>query len=154
MAANQPCNAAAPLPDATSDRGDESAETARCSAFPGTKRERGIREAVVRILEETRGHEERRWGPRVPYVRPARVWFQQPQGAGPQSDSSFVVATTDVSFEGVGVLCRREIPVQHVTLQLFGFHFACQLCWSSVIGTQFYRYGLRFLDLLDAPVQG
>jgi len=113
--------------------------------------ERAIHEAVVRLLAETRTEEERRWGPRVPYVRPARLRFEQPGADEPAKAPALLVATTDISFEGAGVVSWQEIPVKRLILELSGISFDCQVRWFSAMGAgegRIYRYGLHFLSLL------
>ena len=155
MTTNHAVGSVAPLEDRINDRPDEAvlvsetAEPSQPSAFPNRNSQQAIHNAVVRLLEDARIGEERRWTPRVPWVRSAVIFFEQPQNPESERKCSFPVVTTDISFEGPGLLSWREIPVQQFLLQLSGFRFACHVRWSKRIADEVYRYGLHFLDVLD-----
>ncbi len=102
---------------------------------------------MVGLLEENRGADERRWQPRVALVLPAQVHFDPPSGE--ELGGSFLVATTDISIEGAGILAWRELPVRQMTLEVAGVRFACEVRWCKRLGGPLYRYGLHFLHLLD-----
>ncbi|OHB73259.1 MAG: hypothetical protein A2V70_20080 [Planctomycetes bacterium RBG_13_63_9] len=155
MAVNDAFTSAEPLRDAVDGPmgrigfGGEAEELLGPPPHTMSESQQAIRDMVIRLLEGTRSDEERRWSPRVPFVRLARLYFDQ--GEGPDSDrgSGVLVATTDISSEGAGVLCWQEIPVRRLQLELPGVRFACEVCWSRRMGHHIYRYGLHFRSLLD-----
>jgi len=157
MTASQSLTAAESFQDATDQHPgkaalvSETAEPAQPSATAGRDRQQPIHEAVLRLLENTRTDEEKRWSPRALYVRPARVRFKQPDDSEARRDTVILAAITDISFEGAGLLSWQEIPVRHLVLELSGVHLACNVRWSQPLGDEIYRYGLHFYDLLDEP---
>lgn len=120
-------------------------------AFPNRKSQEAIQDAVVRLLEETRATEERRWSPRVPFVRPAFICRGEARRRPPQEEHGFQMVSTDISFEGICLLSPEEIPMGPLLLQVEGIRFACDVRWSTQIADRVYRCGLRFVDLLDRP---
>ena len=155
MTTDQSTGSVAHLEDLSNDRAgetvlvSEAAEPSQPLPFPNRKSQQTIHDAVVRLLDDSRVGEEQRWTPRVPWVRPALVIFEQPQNPEPERECTFPVVTTDISFEGLGVLSWREIPVRQLLLQLPGFRFACDVRWSKQVADQVYRYGLHFIHALD-----
>ena len=156
MTASQTLTAAESFQDATDQHPGKAAlvsetEPAQPSATASRDRQQLIHEAVGRLLENTRTDAERRWSPRALYVRPARVHFKQPDDSEARRDTVILAATTDISFEGAGLLSWQEIPVRHLVLELSGVHLACNIRWSQPLGDGIYRYGLHFYDLVDEP---
>jgi len=129
----------------------ESTEAVQLSPTASPDRQQLIREAVARLLRNTRTAAERRWSPRALYVRPARVHFKQLDDCGARRDTVILAATTDICFEGAGLLCWQQIPVRHLVLEVLGVRLACNVRWSQPLGGEFYRYGLHFYDVLDGP---
>lgn len=130
----------------------EVAEPDRPSLFPSRKCQQAIHDAVTGLLSETERTGERRWSPRLPFVRPGWIFIEQPDASGSEPVRPIAVVTTDISLEGTGVLCSREIEAEQVLLQLSGSRFACDIRWSTNLDNQIYRYGLRFLSVLDMPL--
>lgn len=129
----------------------ESTEPGQLSPTADPDRQQLIREAVKRLLDKTRTAAERRWSPRALYVRPARVHFKQLDDSETKRDTVILAATTDISFEGAGVVSWQEIPVRHLVLEVLGVRLACNVRWSQPLGDEIYRYGLHFYDLLGEP---
>jgi len=128
-----------------------SAELSPCS---GSDRQSAIHQTVIRLLDQTATAEERRWSPRLEYVRPGWVHFKQPHVLQPGGNGRLLVVTTDISFEGVGLLCWQEIPFRHVLLEVCNVCFACNVRWHKNLDHQIHRYGLHFYDVLNAPGDG
>jgi len=159
MSATQPLNTAVPFqaPTNASAGGAALASEARQPAErlqgSSSNRQEAIYQAVARLLDETSTAEERRWSPRVQYVRPAWVHFKQPPGHETETEPILVV-TTDISFEGVGVVSWQEIRGRHLFLEVSGVRFACNVRWREVLDHQIHRYGLHFYDVVSRPPAG
>jgi hypothetical protein len=129
----------------------EVCDAAEPVGLPDWNRQEAIYESVLRLLAATHTIEEQRWVPRVQYVRPAWIYFKAARRSETRGDRRILVATTDISFEGIGVLSRQEIPVRHLLLQVSDVCFACDVRWSDPLGHQMYRYGLHAYDVVAVP---
>jgi hypothetical protein len=159
MTLNQSSTAAEPL-HTPRDAGREETETAFASeaAVPvhGSPRascscEEAIRKTVARLLQTTRVKEERRWTPRVEYVRAASIHLREARNCETDGSRSLPAVVIDLSFSGASALCWQEIPVRHVLLEVSGVCFACNVRWRRMVGDDVYRYGLHFHNVVDKP---
>lgn len=114
-------------------------------------RHQAIHDGVLQLLEDTRIHEERRWEPRVLYVRPVRILFEDPQTHRPDRKHTLLALTTDISLGGVGIVSLREVPARRLILKFPAVQFACEVRWSKCIDHQVFRYGLSFRDCWTDP---
>lgn len=133
-------------------------------ASDSARRQQAIRESVFMLLQKTDRTEERRWKPRILFVRPAVILLEDAgsdqsgadttsaQPASTQQTnglSRMDVVTTDISTRGVGVLSPTELPDELLVLRFPEVDFLCEAQWSEQVGPSFHRHGLTFKDILE-----
>ena len=108
-----------------------------------------VRQAVIALLEDTRTPQERRWEPRVLFVRPVRLTCRVPQAAGKEVEQAYHGVTTDISTVGVGLLAFEELPTRRLALHAEEVSFDCEVVWFEELGHNAFRYGVRFVDVIQ-----
>lgn len=121
-----------------------------------------VENAVRGLLTSSAAHIPEHWEQlRFAFVRPARLSFVRQRlrsGVHPfdshpgDFETEFEVVTTDISRDGVGILCWDMFPdslPQLVSLQIGGVVFDCEVRWREHIACLVYRFGLKLHDVLD-----
>lgn len=150
-------------PQDTTAPANEATRAEPLAASAGRETKRAIEQAVVELLNDVRPENEKRWEPRVPFVRPVSICFKHWREATEEElaklenwqstfrefQTEIAAISTDISLDGVSIVAMYDALPSHVTLELDGTVFACEVCWSESIDAIHYRYGLRFQTILD-----
>lgn len=113
------------------------------------RRRAEVEQAVLHLLQTDARGEERRWQPRVLYVREASILFAGDGAAPHDTPDPLPAITTDISFGGIGVLTWQQIAQPRLILQVCDVRFACKVRWSLRIAASTYRSGLVFCKLVQ-----